>query len=80
MYAIRTYLQFGRDLEGISVLCLPAVLLKPSIHARNWKRSSGKTGLAIARLCFAWRGVTLVYAAIDGEVPYYLKEAIQPKL
>jgi phosphopantothenoylcysteine decarboxylase/phosphopantothenate--cysteine ligase len=79
MYAIRTYLQFGRDLEGISVL-VSAGGTAEAIDPMRWigNRSSGKTGLAIAR-ALALRGaeVTLVYAAIDGEVPYYLKEAIQ---
>ena len=43
-------------------------------------RSSGKTGIAIAR-ALALRGaeVTLVHADITGTIPYYLKEVISTR-
>ncbi len=78
LYAIRTYLYHGKDLEGKKVLVTAGGTVEPIDPMRAiGNRSSGKTSLAIAR-ALALRGaeVTLVYAAIEGEVPYYLKEAI----
>ncbi|MCB5279134.1 MAG: bifunctional phosphopantothenoylcysteine decarboxylase/phosphopantothenate--cysteine ligase CoaBC [Candidatus Cloacimonetes bacterium] len=79
VFAIRTYLQYGRDLKGIKAL-VSAGATKEAIDPMRFisNRSSGKMGLSLARaLCLRGAEVTLVYGAISTELPYYLNDAIE---
>jgi phosphopantothenoylcysteine decarboxylase / phosphopantothenate---cysteine ligase len=78
IYAIRTYLHYGRDLIGKKVL----VTAGASVEAIDPMRmitnhSSGKMGIALAR-ALRLRGaeVCLIYSAVSEAIPYYLGEAI----
>ncbi|HNX02416.1 MAG TPA: bifunctional phosphopantothenoylcysteine decarboxylase/phosphopantothenate--cysteine ligase CoaBC [Candidatus Cloacimonas sp.] len=78
VYAIKTYLNYQTDLQGIKVLLTAGATIEaidPMRFLSN--RSSGKMGFAIAR-ALALRGaeVTLIYGNIQLELPYYLKEAV----
>ena len=78
VYAIKTYLNYHTDLQGIKVLLTAGATIEaidPMRYLSN--RSSGKMGFAIAR-ALALRGaeVTLIYGNIQLELPYYLKEAV----
>jgi phosphopantothenoylcysteine decarboxylase/phosphopantothenate--cysteine ligase len=78
IYAIKTYLNYKTDLQGIKVLLTAGATIEaidPMRYISN--RSSGKMGLAIAR-ALALRGaeVTLIYGNIQLDIPYYLKEAV----
>jgi len=78
VYAIKTYLNYHTDLQGIKVLLTAGATIEaidPMRFLSN--RSSGKMGFAIAR-ALALRGaeVTLIYGNIQLELPYYLKEAV----
>jgi len=81
LYAIRTYLGYGRDLAGIKALVTAGGTTEAIDPMRSiGNLSSGITGLSIAR-ALALRGaeVSLVFADILGEVPYYLKDASQAR-
>jgi len=78
MWAIETYLHYGRDLIGKKVLITAGATLEaldPMRYLSN--RSSGRMGLALAR-AFALRGaeVTLVQANLQVPLPHYLKRVI----
>ncbi len=76
--AIRCYLEYPEDLVGTSVLVTAGATAEPIDPMRLiTNRSSGKMGLAIARV-FALRGakVTLVHGLMDETPPYYLHQAI----
>jgi len=74
IFAIETYLQHGRDLEGIKVMVTAGATVEaidPMRYISN--RSSGKMGFAIARAA-SLRGaeVHLVFGRCDEPPPYYL--------
>ena len=76
--AIRCYLEYPQDLDGVSVLVTAGATAEPIDPMRMISnRSSGKMGLAIAR-AFALRGakVTLVHALMNEAPPFYLEETI----
>ena len=76
--AIRCYLEYPHNLDGISVLVTAGATAEPIDPMRLiTNKSSGKMGLAIAR-AFALRGakVTLVHGLMDEPPPYYLQQAI----
>jgi len=76
--AIDTYVNHARDLEGIRILITAGATAEPIDPMRNiTNRSSGKTGLALARAA-ALRGakVTLIHAQISQSIPYYLDKVI----
>jgi len=78
IYAVRTYLSYAQELRGKRVLVTAGATSEAIDPMRTiTNRSSGKMGLALAR-ALALRGakVTLVYASITGEIPYYLDEAV----
>ncbi len=77
IYAIRSYLQYGRDLIGKKVLVTAGASVEQIDPMRSiTNRSSGKMGIALAR-ALSLRGaqVSLIYAAVTEEIPYYLYEA-----
>ncbi len=79
--AIKTYLTYGYDLAGKKILVTAGACsedIDPMRCITN--KSSGKTGLAIARAA-SLRGasVSLVYADIKGDLPYHLSYAVQAK-
>ncbi|HPB43939.1 MAG TPA: bifunctional phosphopantothenoylcysteine decarboxylase/phosphopantothenate--cysteine ligase CoaBC [Candidatus Syntrophosphaera sp.] len=76
--AIRCYLEYPEDLDGISVLVTAGATAEPIDPMRLiTNKSSGRMGLAIAR-AFALRGakVTLVHGLMEETPPYYLHQAI----
>ncbi len=76
--AIKTYLHYSRDLIGKKVLITAGGTAEPIDPMRTvTNRSSGKTGLALARTA-ALRGaeVNLVYADVSVSIPYYLNSAV----
>jgi len=78
VYAIRTYLNHGQDFTGKKVLVSAGGTTEPIDPMRViTNRSSGKTGLALARAA-ALRGAEtyLVYGNITQTIPYYLKQAV----
>lgn len=79
--AIKTYLHYGYDLSGKKILVTAGACsedIDPMRCITN--KSSGKTGLSIARAA-SLRGaeVSLVYADIKDEIPYHLSMAILAK-
>ena len=79
LYAIRSYLHYGKDLIGKQVLVTAGASeeqIDPMRLITN--RSSGKMGIALAR-ALSLRGaqVSLIYASVTEEIPYYLTEAVQ---
>jgi len=79
VFAIRTYLKYGRDLEGINALVSAGATVEAIDPMRMISnRSSGKMGLALAR-ALSLRGakVKLVYGAVNQDIPYYLSDAVQ---
>ncbi len=78
LHAIRCWLDYPEDLRGMEVLVTAGATAEPLDPMRLiTNRSSGKMGLAIARV-FALRGarVTLVHGLMDEAPPYYLQQAI----
>jgi len=78
MYAVQSYLNYERDLQGKKVMVTCGATIEAIDPMRMiTNRSSGKMGLAIAR-ALALRGaeVTLIHGSISQEIPYYLKEVI----
>lgn len=78
IYALRCYLEYPADLQGKRVLVTAGATAEPLDPMRMLSnRSSGKMGLAIARV-FALRGaqVTLVHGMMTEQLPYYLQQAI----
>jgi phosphopantothenoylcysteine decarboxylase/phosphopantothenate--cysteine ligase len=78
LYAVQTYVHHTQDFKGKKVLVTAGGTVEnidPMRMISN--RSSGKTGVAIARAA-ALRGaeVHLVHADITVPLPYYLKESI----
>lgn len=74
IYAIKTYLEHKRDLQGIKVLVTAGSTqedIDPMRMITN--KSSGKMGLALAR-ALSLRGaqVSLVYGHIQDKLPHYL--------
>lgn len=78
VYAIKTYLNYKRDLIGIRALVSAGATVEAIDPMRVISnRSSGKMGLALARaLSLRGASVKLVYASINQEIPYYLSDAI----
>jgi len=79
--AIKTYLHYGYDFSGKKILVTAGACsedIDPMRCITN--KSSGKTGLSIARAA-SLRGaeVSLVYADIKDEIPYHLSMAILAK-
>lgn len=78
LYAIRTYTEYKQDFQGKKVL-ITAGGTQEAIDPMRviGNRSSGKTGLALARAA-ALRGaeVHLVYANVTEQIPYYLKQSV----
>lgn len=79
--AIKTYLHYGYDLSGKKILVTAGACsedIDPMRCITN--KSSGKTGLSIARAA-SLRGaeVSLVYADVKDEIPYHLSMAILAK-
>lgn len=76
-HAVQCYLEHGEDLSGKKVLITAGATAEPIDPMRTISnRSSGKMGLALAR-ALALRGadVTLIYANVDGDIPYYLHKS-----
>lgn len=78
LFALRCYLEYPANLQGKRVLVTAgatAEAIDPMRMISN--RSSGKMGLAIARI-YALRGaqVTLVHGLSTEKIPYYLHQAI----
>lgn len=79
IFAIRSYLHYGRDLIGKKVLVTAGATTEKIDPMRTiTNRSSGKMGIALAR-ALSLRGaqVSLVYARVSTEIPYHLYEAVQ---
>ncbi|MDD2424103.1 MAG: bifunctional phosphopantothenoylcysteine decarboxylase/phosphopantothenate--cysteine ligase CoaBC [Candidatus Cloacimonetes bacterium] len=79
LYAIRSYLHYGKDLIGKKVLVTAGASVEQIDPMRMiTNRSSGKMGIALAR-ALSLRGaeVSLIYASVTEEIPYYLFEAVQ---
>ncbi len=79
LYAISTYLSYGRDLLGKRVMVTAGATVEcidPMRMITN--RSSGKMGIALTR-ALALRGadVSLIYGYVSQEIPYYLENAIK---
>jgi phosphopantothenoylcysteine decarboxylase/phosphopantothenate--cysteine ligase len=77
VYAIRCYLDRGRDLTGKKALVTAGATSEPLDPMRTiTNRSSGKMGLALAR-ALALRGAetTLIHGLLGSGVPYYLARA-----
>lgn len=78
MYSVKTYLNYSQDLQGTKVLVTAGATSEAIDPMRTiTNKSSGKMGLALAR-ALALRGasVTLIYANISGDLPYYLDAAV----
>ncbi len=74
LYAIKTYLKYGRDLAGRRIMITAGACREHLDDMRFLtNHSSGKTGLALARAAYL-RGadVTLIHAHMDEPLPYYL--------
>jgi phosphopantothenoylcysteine decarboxylase/phosphopantothenate--cysteine ligase len=79
LYAIRTYLLYGRDLGGVTAIVSAGASVEAIDPMRMISnRSSGKMGIALAR-ALSLRGamVKLVYGSVNQEIPYYLHDAVQ---
>lgn len=79
IYAIRSYLHYRRDLIGKKVLVTAGASVEQIDPMRTiTNRSSGKMGIALAR-ALSLRGaeVSLIYASVTEEIPYYLYEAAE---
>jgi phosphopantothenoylcysteine decarboxylase/phosphopantothenate--cysteine ligase len=79
LYAIRSYLHYGKDLVGKKVLVTAGASVEQIDPMRMiTNRSSGKMGIALAR-ALSLRGaeVSLIYASVTEEIPYYLSEAVE---
>lgn len=79
IFAIRTYLQYGKDLQNVTALVSAGASVEamdPMRFISN--RSSGKMGIALAR-ALSLRGarVKLVYGAVNQDIPYYLNDAVE---
>ncbi len=77
--AIETYLDHPQDLKGIRILITTGATTEAIDPMRMiTNRSSGRTGLSLARAA-ALRGatVTLIHAQIHQSIPYYLDHVVK---
>ena len=79
LWAIRLYLDYKQDLQGIKVLLTAGACVENIDPMRCiTNRSSGKMGLALARALYL-RGaeLTLIHAQMEAKAPYYLHKVIR---
>jgi len=77
--AIETYLEHTLDLTGFRILITAGATVEAIDPMRMiTNRSSGKTGLALARAAkLRGAGVTLIHAHVTQSIPYYLDKVLK---